>query len=343
MSHYDSEFKKFLLTTNINESLSLIDSEFKKDISESNLIDPEELDNSSISKIFNNSKAQIIEGNYEEKKSISLSLSEIKEQNNEDFLSSKENIYDNNFDQNIGHNDKNKKNKENKENKNNDIDGNNKDNFNILNFIKAHCNKELFKKKLFWIITGSSLIAIILIISLVFGLKKDKKENYYNTGIKFQINSKQDSLTQFLYESSEIYETTSKGEASPYIFYTKILYDIYTLNSTYASIQEQKYYKNKYLTTIAINKYCNKLTSKEEDNNCEMKTIFDLNRKEDYNLRRNEEDIDIIKNAILPICLVEHTNTNLIISINCPYTISLNLKNDIIKAFKNIKPSAINE
>ena len=41
----------------------------------------------------------------------------------------------------------------------------------------------------------------------------------------------------------------------------------------------------------------------------------------------------------MPICIIEHSDTNIILSIICPKTLSNNLKNNIILAFKNIKPN----
>ena len=59
-------------------------------------------------------------------------------------------------------------------------------------------------------------------------------------------------------------------------------------------------------------------------------------------MRRNdEENVDeLIQKAILPICIVEHTDTNIIISITCPETLSDNFKEDIIRAFNIIKPDS---
>ena len=50
-----------------------------------------------------------------------------------------------------------------------------------------------------------------------------------------------------------------------------------------------------------------------------------------------------MKQAIIPLCLIEHTDTNLILSVTCPETLSRNLKNDILLAFKTIKPETVRE
>ena len=45
----------------------------------------------------------------------------------------------------------------------------------------------------------------------------------------------------------------------------------------------------------------------------------------------------------MPICIVEHSDTNIIHSITCPETLSENLKIDIISAFQSIKPNLSKE
>lgn len=63
-----------------------------------------------------------------------------------------------------------------------------------------------------------------------------------------------------------------------------------------------------------------------------------MNKREEYHLRRNDENNDLIRNIILPICIVEHTDTNIILSLTCPDSLSKSFKNEIIQAFKSIKP-----
>ena len=45
----------------------------------------------------------------------------------------------------------------------------------------------------------------------------------------------------------------------------------------------------------------------------------------------------------MPICIVEHSDTNIIYSITCPETLSENLKNNIVSAFESIKPNLSKE
>ena len=70
-----------------------------------------------------------------------------------------------------------------------------------------------------------------------------------------------------------------------------------------------------------------------------MEKYLDLTIQNQNNLRRNNENIEELKKVILPLCIIEHSDTNIILSINCPETLSDNLKNNLIYSFKNIKPN----
>ena len=186
------------------------------------------------------------------------------------------------------------------------------------------------------------IIALILAIVIPIILKKfendSDNENIFSP--IFKINTKENTLTQFSFTSSQDFETITEGKKSPYIIFSKAKYEIYTLNSSKPSKEDKKYYKKKYITSIAINSLCTKLSLKSDENECELKSIFDLNKRENHNLRRNTENEDLIKKLILLICIVEHTDTNLIISLTCPETFSSSFKKDLIQAFQYIKPNS---
>ena len=93
-----------------------------------------------------------------------------------------------------------------------------------------------------------------------------------------------------------------------------------------------------------MNSLCSKVSSYIETDDCQLEKNLDLNKREESNLRRNDEnedDEELIRKAILPICIIEHTDTNLIISITCPETLSSSYKEDLIRAFSNVKPNTI--
>lgn len=158
----------------------------------------------------------------------------------------------------------------------------------------------------------------------------------------FKINSQVNVLTKLSQKSFINYEISSNGKKESYNVLTKAIYDIYTLNSTSASDKEKDFFKTKYNTVITVNSLCSSLSFDQEDDDCELETNLDLNKREETNLRRNDEDTDtLIKEVILPICIIEHTETNIILSLSCPETLSSSFKNDIIQAFNNIKPQSI--
>ena len=154
----------------------------------------------------------------------------------------------------------------------------------------------------------------------------------------FKISSKPNTLNQVLMNSNQDYITISNGVDLSYSIFTKALFDIYTLNESIPE-NDKDFYSTKYTTVITINSLCYQYASETE---CELEEYLNLNIKTQKNLRRNEEEeIDNIREAILPICIIEHTDTNIIISVTCPETLSSNLKNDIILAFQIIKPDSI--
>ena len=212
------------------------------------------------------------------------------------------------------------------------------------------------KKCKLWIIIGI-LIGLLLILSIILIYyfkvikKKDIKNDIDNEKIdikqeeletekienpnsdiqldkvmkafqpRFKINSKPDTLNQLLMKSNQDYNTISNGIDLSYSIFTKALFDIYTLNETIPE-KDKDYYSTKYTTVITINSLCYQYAS---ETGCELEEYLNLNIKTQDNLRRNEEEIDNIKKAILPICIIEHTDTNLIISVTCPEILSNNL------------------
>ena len=158
----------------------------------------------------------------------------------------------------------------------------------------------------------------------------------------FIITSKENTLTQIFQKSYQKYKSTFNGENSSYTIITEAIYDIYTINSTKCPENHKGLYTTLYTTVITLNSLCSKKSNDPENDECQLETKLDLNKRVENNLRRNEENPkDLIKQAILPICIVEHTDTNLIFSMTCPETISVSLKNDILRAFTNIKPGSI--
>ena len=158
----------------------------------------------------------------------------------------------------------------------------------------------------------------------------------------FNINTKAETLTQLKLISTQNYNTTTDGIESSYSIFTKAKYDIYTLNESLPG-KDKDFYSKKYSSVITVNSLCSEIHSSKE-NDCELKTYLDLNAKNSNNLRRiDEADKEQIKKAVLPICIIEHTDTNIILSVTCPETLAKNIKDNIILAFQSIKPDSVKD
>ena len=214
-----------------------------------------------------------------------------------------------------------------------------------------------------FILIASVLILAGIIVAIVFATRNENKEEKTDKestpailslpGIdiektkqvfspSFKISSKEKILTQLSQKSFQIYETISNNEKTLYSFLNKAIYDIYTINSTSSSNSENIFYTTKYTTVITVNSLCSKVSINPEEDDCQLGKQLDLNQKNENKLRRNEENAeDLIRQAILPICIIEHTDTNLIISLTCPETLDPSYKEDIIRAFSNIKPDSM--
>ena len=218
------------------------------------------------------------------------------------------------------------------------------------------CYKKNLKCILILSIIGIIILAGVIFIVLFFQGRnnneiKSPETNTSGLDIKmakqvfspsFKIATKERTLTQISQKSFQTYETITDGLKSSYTILNKALYDIYTINSTSSSDIEKNFYTNIYTTVITVNSLCSKVSSDPENDDCQLEQNLDLNKRNSNNLRRNEEvDEKLIRKAILPICIVEHTDTNLIISFTCPETLSESYKADILRAFSSIKPDTM--
>ena len=230
--------------------------------------------------------------------------------------------------------------------------------------------KDSFKNnKKFWI-TGIIVLVcvIILAISIPIALRNKNKDKDKNNNLEingeeeviiqnpeinlevakeifspsFKINTKENVLIQLSQKSHQNYQTTVNGEKTTMSIINKAIFDIYTINSTSSSKQNKIIYDSIYTTIITVNSLCAKLSHDLSDNDCELEQYLNLNKKDNSNLRTiDENDEYLLREAIIPMCLVEHTDTNLIISVTCPENLDDSFKNDIIRAFQNIKPDTM--
>jgi len=162
----------------------------------------------------------------------------------------------------------------------------------------------------------------------------------------FKINSEVNSFNQLLMKSNQKYSSLTNGVDSSYSVFTKTKYDLYTLNESKPA-ENEDYYSTKYTTIVTINSQCTDLsfTSNEEEPDCQLENYLDLSINNKNNLRRDDEDTENleekIKKVFIPLCIIEHTDTNIIISITCPETLASNIKEDIMSAFQMMRPNSI--
>ena len=155
----------------------------------------------------------------------------------------------------------------------------------------------------------------------------------------FKVKSKSNTLNQLLMKYSEKQISVTNGMKTSFTSFYKAIYDIYTLNETSSTEKDKEFYSTKYSTVITINSQCQTFSANQND--CILEKYLDLNTKNRNLGQKDEEDPEIINEVILPICIIEHSDTNLIFSVTCSKTLPSNIKNDIIMAFQNIKPDSL--
>ena len=195
-------------------------------------------------------------------------------------------------------------------------------------------------KILILIIICFLLAGLIICLSIILPMNNKIKEDRKNIQSSFKINTNVNSLSQFLMKSFQKHNSIYNDMNSSYSVVNKAIFDVFTLNETF-STKNNEYYSKIYNTTIIINSQCTEFG--EKINDCKLEEYLDLTTKNKNNLRRNNENIEEIKEAILSICIIEHTDTNIILSITCPETLSENIKYNIISAFQSIKPNSCNK
>ena len=203
-------------------------------------------------------------------------------------------------------------------------------------FIKESSGfKAYYLRILKHILIISLLVSILLLSSSPSFINNKNADNKEKT-IKSNsiINTKIKSLSQFLMNSFQTHLLSSNKAPMEYSVFIKAKYDIYTLKETLLSENEKD--SKIFTTAVIINSQC--LQFKEGKKNCELEDYLNLFIKNKSNLKIKNENIEELKEVILPICLFEHTDNNNILYISCPETLSKTLKNNIISAFQGIKP-----
>ena len=154
----------------------------------------------------------------------------------------------------------------------------------------------------------------------------------------FKINSNLNSITQTTMKTKRNVITKSNN-ITDYTF-IKALIDTYVISELAAeSNGGTNFYEKKITTSVVINSLCAVL----EGNDCVYTSYLDLTLNYGGGDRRNLDDDDDanIDDLTLPICIIEHTETNIILSVSCPKNLEYNLKQIIIDAFESMKPKTI--
>ena len=155
----------------------------------------------------------------------------------------------------------------------------------------------------------------------------------------FKINSKVNSITRTTMKSKRNV-VTKNNNVSDYTF-IKAKVDAYIVSESLLESNEgTNFYEKKIKTCVVINSLC----AIAEGSDCQYSTYLELNvnsEDEDEDNQRNLDDDFNIEELTFPVCLIEHTETNIILSITCPRNLESNLKQIIIDTFESIKPKTI--
>ena len=125
----------------------------------------------------------------------------------------------------------------------------------------------------------------------------------------FKINSNIGSLSQI--EMILKKNSVSKTDNLEDLIFIKGKLDLYIINET--TPKNNDYYSKEYCSVITIHSFCSEIGKTD----CELSDYLDLTYKETNNLRAVTDESELSE-LLLPICIIKHTETNLIISLTCP-------------------------
>ena len=148
----------------------------------------------------------------------------------------------------------------------------------------------------------------------------------------FKINSNINSLSQI--EMILKMNSISKIDNTEDLTFIKAKIDLYVINET--TPESIDFYSKEYHSAITIHSFCSELGKTD----CELSDYLDLTYKETNTLRAVTDESELSE-ILLPICIIKHSDTNIILSVTCPKTLKQNMKNLIVSAFEGIKPKTI--
>ena len=206
--------------------------------------------------------------------------------------------------------------------------------------------KNKYKKKIAIILTISFIIIAILIFVILFVFKPWEKKNeiikdtienetlnYENYKKELLFTTKVNDLRRILINQTSYEIMTIDGIESIIKLYRKTYYDIYILSEKNVEEKNNNYFNKIYTASISMVSQC----LRKEDEKCDLKEFVDLSISTKSNLR-NLKELNDLKDIPVPLCLVNFTDTNIIISISCPESLPENIKNEIFLDLNYFRP-----
>ena len=200
-----------------------------------------------------------------------------------------------------------------------------------------------------------SIIALILLSPLIYVVIKfiekinDKKEkngknkdndNIIENKIETEFSFKTvvgDLIRIFVNQQYNITQLI-EGQEIKIFSDRKTYYDIYILNATNATKENELFYSTIYTCAISIVKEC----ISKEDQNCVPQTFVDISGSSNSNLKRRRLNyVDNLKDIPIPLCVFELTDNDVILSISCPESFPESIIKGMVLDLYFFRPPAI--
>ena len=162
----------------------------------------------------------------------------------------------------------------------------------------------------------------------------EKKLNYEDYKKQLKFKTKEKDIRRLLINQTSFEDMVIDGIQVQIKLLRKTKYDIYIISEKDAEDNQNSYNKI-YTASIAIVSQC--LTAENDD--CELKELVNLSKNTKTNSRRLTE-LNDLKDIPIALCLYNFTDTNIIISISCPESLSDNIKNEILSDLYYFRPYA---
>ena len=201
---------------------------------------------------------------------------------------------------------------------------------------------------------NSKILISMLVIGLIIGIIFIFTKSYYNYKIKdekslynsisendpleleFKINTEVNDLRRVSLNRKNIENIKIDGIENQISIYRKSTYDIYIISEEDASAENKNFYNKTFNASVLLVSEC----INTENDTCVQKKIIDFTNQ-NYTKLKNLNEIDDLKEVPIPLCLFNVTDNGVILSMECPESLSQNKKNDIISDLYHIKPVSI--